>query len=476
MNARYLLKLLPAIVMILVVLASIGLASADGLSVTDPVRIRVETTDAGFRCASGVDKYCLGDQNGQFVIEVDQGQLVELTFVWANQTYPEMQEHIIALDGYKLESDKINATNRESTIKFIADKPGTFGFQCTEICVAHGSLQKGSLKVRRGTSVAAPTSSSAPAAASSQPVSIRVETTDAGFRCAAGVNQHCLGDQNGQFVIEAEQGQQVELTFVWANQSYPEMQEHIIALDGYKLETDKINATSRETTIKFIADQPGTFGFQCTEICVAHGYLQKGSLKVTRSAAVGGESGGGTSVILLVPTTLSVTPSSWTTAKDAVTLKAVLQDDKGAPVSKAEVRFYMEREFGGVQGQMLIGSAKTDSKGIASVKFQPTTSAQLQTIVARFEGVGMYAESQETLQIEQMGVPPPAYEQHPIGLESVRSWAQRGVLVIGTTIWSLFAFVLYQAFAISRVRPGEPSGLQRRSSLESTETPLSPRR
>ena len=95
----------------------------------EPVKVRVETTDSGFRCASGNSPNCVGDQNGDFIIAVDQGQLVELTFAWAHVGYI-LEEHVIVLEGYKLESDKINSQNREFTLKFVADKAGTFKIYC----------------------------------------------------------------------------------------------------------------------------------------------------------------------------------------------------------------------------------------------------------------------------------------------------------------------------------------------------------
>ncbi len=107
-------------------------------------KIRVEITDGGFN-----------GNPGEFVIQVQQGQQVELTFVWAQQAHPQ-DTHIIELRGYGLETKELSYYEREDTIKFVADKPGTFDFLCVVECDIHKSLQRGQLKVSRGGAGAVP--------------------------------------------------------------------------------------------------------------------------------------------------------------------------------------------------------------------------------------------------------------------------------------------------------------------------------
>lgn len=217
-----------------------------------------------------------------------------------------------------------------------------------------------------------------------------------------------------------------------------------MVLEGYKLESDKINSEHREATIKFIADKPGDFTFKCDLDCEVHDYLQKGHLKVGRTG------GGGTTS--LTPTTLSLTPSDWITGGAPITLTTVLKDSRGAPISKAEVSFAVDAEFAGTKGKMELGKARTDANGMASLSFQPTLSASKQTITARFDGMGIYGESQQATEITQVGVPPSAYRMESIGLESLRHWAPTAFGLAILAIWSTFGFVLYRAFSISRVR------------------------
>jgi len=267
-----------------------------------------------------------------------------------------------------------------------------------------------------------------------QPVQVRVEITDSGFN-----------GNPGDFVVEVEQGALVELTFVWAHQSYVQ-EEHILVLEGYGLESDKIDSNNRERTLKFVADQPGTFDFKCDLECDLHDYLQRGHLKV-------GRGGAGTAAAVLTPTTLTVSPSSWRTGGDPVTLMAVLKDADGAAVPKAEVDFWVDAEFVGTQGKMRIGTAKTDANGVAFLDYRPTLTAPEQTITARFEGMGIYDESEQAVTIEEAGIPPPAFTVAPQGLDAIRQWAPLALTAVVLGVWLIFGFVLYQIYGIVRVRP-----------------------
>ncbi|MBI4308503.1 MAG: hypothetical protein HY684_06840 [Chloroflexi bacterium] len=286
------------------------------------------------------------------------------------------------------------------------------------------------------------------------PVKIRVELTDGGFN-----------GKGDDFTIDVEQGKLVELTFVWAHKAFLR-DEHIMVLQGYKLESEKLTAEHREATFKFIADKPGTFNFKCDLDCEVHDALARGYLKVGR-----GVSGGGAAA--LTPTSLTVSPSSWATDGDTVTLMATLKDAKGAPVSKAEVLFLLDAEFVGAKSKMEIGAAKTDANGVAFLEFKPTLAVERYAITARFEGMGVYGESQQAIEIQALGTPPPAYVMEPVGLGIIPSWAAPLMLSAGgqslaqqvasrwpTTalalavlaIWAILGFILYQAFSISRAR------------------------
>ena len=264
-------------------------------------------------------------------------------------------------------------------------------------------------------------------AQAAEPVKFRVETTDPGF------------DGSGDAVtLEVEQGALVELTFVWAHQAYPD-EEHIMILEKYGLETDKLNDKNREATLEFIADKSGTFSFRCDSECDLHDYLQQGYLKVVPKG------GGGTT---FTPTTLSVTPSAWVTGGDPVQLMAVLKDAQGAPVAKAELRFTLAAEFAGTQGEMEVGRAKTDANGVAFLEYRPTLGVSVYELTARFDGMGIYAESHRSFEIQEVGVPAPAYTTPPLGLESVRHWAPQFFGIVVLSVWVILGYVVYGLYRI----------------------------
>ncbi len=287
------------------------------------------------------------------------------------------------------------------------------------------------------------------------PVKLRVEITDSGF---------AYNGKEGDPVVEVEQGKLVELTFAWTHKGYVN-DEHIIVLEGYKLESDKLTSAHREFTFKFLADKPGTFRFKCDLDCEIHDFMQRGALNVRRG-------GGGGGAAALTPTKLNVTPSSWVTGGDTVALMATLNDGSGNPVPKAEVRFLLDAEFAGRKGKMDIGSAKTDAKGVAFLDFKPTLATDQYAITARFVGMGVYAESEQAIAIQSTGAPPSAYVMEPTGLEIIPAWAAPltvgvadrpiihqildhwatfGLTLAVLAVWAIFAFILYQAFSISRV-------------------------
>ena len=274
------------------------------------------------------------------------------------------------------------------------------------------------------------------------PVKIRVQITDTGFACETK-SANCLDNQNGIFTIQVEQSSLVELTIVWAHKAYAQ-EEHIIIVEGYKLETDKLNATHREAVLKFIADKSGTFGFKCDLDCDVHDHLQKGQVRITRG-------GGGGAATALTPTTLTISPSASILAGgELVTLMTTLKDASGAPVSKAEVHFSVDADFVGTSGKMEIGMAKTDANGVAFLDYQPTLNAEQQKISAHFEGLGIYAESQQSTQIQVVGSPHDAYKTAPMGTENIAQVVAGAFIFVLLGVWTTYGFIVSQVFNIWR--------------------------
>lgn len=250
---------------------------------------------------------------------------------------------------------------------------------------------------------------------------------------------------NGEpdFTIEAEQGQVVDLTFVWVDTAVPD-NSHRIEIKDFGVKSSIINADNREATVSFIADKAGTFAMQCTWRCEGHKEaLQNGHLKVKSG---GGASGGGGTT--LTGTSIAVEPSAWDVS-GPITLTSTLVDDSGQPIVDAPVSFFVDAEFAGTKGPMEIGVSRTDEDGVAALDYTPTTRGD-QLVKARFDGAGLYAESEETLELNVLKATP-AYIEAPKGLESLRHWAPAGVGVVVLGIWSVFGYVAYQ---VVRIRGG----------------------
>lgn len=274
-----------------------------------------------------------------------------------------------------------------------------------------------------------------PAHADDTPVKLRVEITDQGFN-----------GNPGELDLQVEPGSLVELTFVWAHQGYSR-EEHIISLEGYKLETEKLNAQHRESTLKFIADKPGTFNFKCDIECELHNYLQRGFLKI------GSGGGSAAGAAKRTPTTLAVTPSSKETGSTYVNLMAVLKDSSGAPVSKATITFLEDADFIGTKAKMTLGSAQTDEHGVAFFDYRPTLDQPVHAITAQFDAMGVYAESAQSVQLKQSGAPASGYSTDDNSLAGLREWGPLGLAIAVTGVWLVLGFVLFQAVGIAWQRP-----------------------
>ncbi|MBI4674089.1 MAG: hypothetical protein HY741_20790 [Chloroflexi bacterium] len=130
----------------------------------------------------------------------------------------------------------------------------------------------------------------------------------------------------------------------------------------------------------------------------------------------------------------------------------VLKDVNGAPVDKAQVQFFIDAEFAGVKSKMNIGMARTDANGVAFLDFKPTLATREQKITAVFEGMGVYAESTQTIAVTQVGTPPPAYIVEPAGLDEIRHYAPATLVLVVGTAWAIYGFVLFQIFGVFRDR------------------------
>jgi hypothetical protein len=154
-----------------------------------PVRIVLEITDGGYRCAEGCETVDFSAGDWYPVIDVPLGAEVELVFIWAHEVLP-FEEHVMVLDGYGLETEQLDPENRVATLHFIADQPGSHRLKCDLHCDRHDYMQRAELRVQRagngavGALAHTPTTLalSAPASVISgfEPVDLHTALTDGG--------------------------------------------------------------------------------------------------------------------------------------------------------------------------------------------------------------------------------------------------------------------------------------------------------
>ncbi len=152
---------LVALALVLLPAGLLAFPRAGAAQALEPVKIRVVITDNGFN-----------DQGLKFALNVEEGQLIELTFAW-DQKIHLTDEHIFILEGYNLEWQPINFEHREATVRFLADKPGAFRLKCDVECEIHDQLKNGVLNVTRrgGAAVGAGGATGATAAVDTRPKS-----------------------------------------------------------------------------------------------------------------------------------------------------------------------------------------------------------------------------------------------------------------------------------------------------------------
>lgn len=270
-------------------------------------------------------------------------------------------------------------------------------------------------------------------ASSLEPLNLTIEVSYKGF--------------NGEpeFAIEAVEGQEVNLTFVWADTAVPD-NAHRIHIEGYDLQTKIIDIDNPEATLSFVADKTGTFTIECDWRCEGHKEaLQNATLKVSGSAE------GPTTSESYVSTNIAFGSIPVETESGPVELTATLQDESGDPIGDAPVRFYVSTKFAGTEGLMEVGSAETDEGGAALYEYTPTFNGE-QTIIARFDGLGLYEETEASFPIKVRNAEP-AYSVQPPGLESLREWAPLGVGLIVGAVWLTFLYAGFQMYRLAR-NPG----------------------
>ena len=85
------------------------------------------------------------------------------------------------------------------------------------------------------------------------------------------VSQNGFNNMSGDFHLEVEAGQEVEITFVYKDDSLPRNNPHNIANPEYGIATGTLDQGNPEVTLRFTARETGVVTFSCVSAeCTGH--------------------------------------------------------------------------------------------------------------------------------------------------------------------------------------------------------------
>lgn len=263
------------------------------------------------------------------------------------------------------------------------------------------------------------------------------------FRIEVSKNNFKNTSENtsGELRIEVQEGQEVVITFVYADDPSIDNQ-HIIYIGGYKIQTKILSKDNLEDTIKFTANKTGEFPITCIDECTGHQNLQGGILAVLPATGSGPES---KSIVIL-----ALDAPDHTETGQPLTLAALIKDELDKPVAGSFIKFFVESNFF-VNELMDIGEVVTDEQGLAKIDYTPNQPGVLR-VVARYE-VGSGLEPLEAERTINVTGNSNSFYQTRVGIQfphSLLLWMVAIVIVLAG-VWSTFLYVLYQVNHISRV-------------------------
>ncbi len=102
--------------------------------------LRVEVSRNGFN-----------NTPGAFRLEVEEGQEVEITFVYGDKDFSQNNPHIISVPALGITTTTLDQDNPEETLRFTASETGDVAFMCTKVdCVGHNNLLGGLIVIQSG--------------------------------------------------------------------------------------------------------------------------------------------------------------------------------------------------------------------------------------------------------------------------------------------------------------------------------------
>ena len=122
--------LMPVLLVSILVISSCAQPQPAEVSPLEVAPLRVEVSRYGFDNAPGA-----------FRLEVEEGQEIEVTFVYGYGDLSGSNPHIISALGYDIDTGLLSQENPEVTLSFIAEETGEIVFECIRTqCTGHHNL------------------------------------------------------------------------------------------------------------------------------------------------------------------------------------------------------------------------------------------------------------------------------------------------------------------------------------------------
>lgn len=132
------------VLLTIVLLASFSLATIEAVPAPHTLAIAASSVPQEFTLI--VSRYGFNG-TADLSLTVQQGDTVQIRFVYGDGDLSTDNPHAIAIEGYGIKTVNIGKTNPTATVQFIADQTGTFKIYCYIPCEGMGQLLDGLLVV-----------------------------------------------------------------------------------------------------------------------------------------------------------------------------------------------------------------------------------------------------------------------------------------------------------------------------------------
>jgi len=128
-------------------------------------------------------------------------------------------------------------------------------------------------------------------------------------------------------------------------------------------------------------------------------------------------------------------------------LQVALHDaETGLPVANAPVTVYTDATFGGVTGEVELGKAVTDERGVAALNYVPRTAGSHELRIEHLAAGGVEHEATSAA-ISVVGAPQLYRSASGVQVPGLNVWL---IIAVVATVWSLLFSVGLRVFTIAR--------------------------